>query len=58
MVLWDSWQQLAESDLDALDVAVQIFTEDANSTGQLRVLLRDPGGSDKLPPPIADLPQL
>jgi RNAse (barnase) inhibitor barstar len=58
VVLWDGWQQLAESDLDAFDVAVQIFTEDAHGTGQLRVLLRDPGGSDQLPPLIADLPQL
>jgi barstar (barnase inhibitor) len=56
IVLWDGWQQLATGDLDALDVAVQIFTEDAHGTGQLRVLLHDRSATDVPPSPVADLP--
>lgn len=56
VVLWDGWDDLAAGDLDALDVALQIFAEDALSAGQLRVLLRQTRSvADPVPPPLADV---
>lgn len=48
VVLWEGWRELLDSDQDTVDVALQVFTEDANEAGQLRVLIRE----------AADLPQL
>ena len=58
VVLWDGWRVLAEGDPDAFDVALQIFAEDALGSGQLRVLLHDPGSGADAPAAVADLPQL
>jgi RNAse (barnase) inhibitor barstar len=56
VVLWEGWQQLAAGDLDAFDVALQIFAEDALSSGQLRVLLRESSAdADLLGPALADV---
>jgi RNAse (barnase) inhibitor barstar len=57
IVLWTGWRDLATGDPDALDVAVQIFAEDALGSGQLRVLLQD---NSDMPPPsqAANLPIL
>jgi len=41
VVLWEGWRQLLDSDHDTVDVALQVFAEDANESGQLRVLLRE-----------------
>jgi RNAse (barnase) inhibitor barstar len=41
VVLWDGWRELLDHDHDTVDMALQIFTEDANESGQLRVLLRE-----------------
>ncbi len=57
IVLWQGWRDLAAGDPDALDVALQIFAEDALGSGQLRVLLQDPT-NDPIPSPAAHLPQL
>jgi RNAse (barnase) inhibitor barstar len=53
LVLWEGWQRLLECDHDTVDVAVQIFVEDAKESGQLRVLLHDTGSD-----PDVDLPGL
>ena len=41
VVLWEGWRELLDHDHDTVDVALQIFAEDANESGQLRVLLRE-----------------
>ena len=48
-------QLVAVGDLDALDVALQIFADDALGSGQLRVLLPDTEDPDLIPPPLADV---
>ena len=60
LVLWIGWQRLLECDHDSVDVAVQIFIEDAKESGQLRVLLADPPGESRLDLPglVATLPYL
>jgi hypothetical protein len=55
VVLWVGWEHLAAGDLDAFDVALQIFAEDALGSGQLRVLLPETGDPDPVPPPLADV---
>ncbi|MDX6282686.1 MAG: hypothetical protein QOH03_3757, partial [Kribbellaceae bacterium] len=42
-------------DHDTVDVALQIFTEDANESGQLRVLLRE---ADDVPDLVTEVPVL
>jgi len=58
LVLWDGWRRLLECDHDTVDVAVQIFVEDARESGQLRVLLREPdqAADGRVPGGIAALP--
>lgn len=41
LVLWEGWRELLDHDHDTVDVALQIFAEDANESGQLRVFLRE-----------------
>ncbi|TWD83449.1 barstar (barnase inhibitor) [Kribbella amoyensis] len=41
VVLWEGWRELLDHDRDTVDVALQIFAEDANESGQLRILLRE-----------------
>jgi hypothetical protein len=41
VVLWEGWRELLDHDHDTVDVALQIFAEDANESGQLRVFLRE-----------------
>lgn len=41
LVLWEGWRELLDQDHDAVDVALQIFAEVANESGQLRVFLRE-----------------
>lgn len=53
VVLWEGWRELLEHDRDAVDVALQIFTEDANESGQLRVLLRE---ADDVPDLVTEVP--
>jgi hypothetical protein len=53
IVLWEGWRQLLDSDHDTVDVALQIFAEDANESGQLRVLLRE---ADDVPPVVSAIP--
>jgi hypothetical protein len=55
VVLWVCWESLAAGDLDAFDVALQVFAEDALGTGQLRVLLPEAEDPDLVPPPLADV---
>jgi RNAse (barnase) inhibitor barstar len=43
VVLWEGWRELLDHDHDTVDVALQIFAEDANESGQLRVFLREAG---------------
>lgn len=52
VVLWEGWRHLLDHDRDTVDVALQIFTEDANESGQLRVLLRE---ADDVPDLVSDL---
>jgi RNAse (barnase) inhibitor barstar len=53
VVLWEGWRELLEHDRDTVDVAVQIFAEDANESGQLRVLLREAGD---VPDLVSEIP--
>jgi len=53
VVLWDGWRELLDHDHDTVDVALQIFTEDAKESGQLRVLLRE---AHDVPDLVNDLP--
>jgi hypothetical protein len=55
VVLWEGWRQLLDSDHDTVDVALQIFAEDANESGQLRVLLRE---ADDAPTVVSSIPVL
>lgn len=55
IVLWDGWRELLDHDHDTVDVALQIFTEDANESGQLRVLLRE---ADDVPDLVTGVPVL
>ncbi len=55
IVLWVSWESFAAHDLDAFDVALQVFADDALGSGQLRVLLPEAAGPDLVPPPLADV---
>jgi hypothetical protein len=48
LVLWEGWAALHAGDPDALDLAIQIFSEDP---GQLRILLRE----DQQTPRLANL---
>lgn len=41
VVLWEGWRELLDHDHDTVGVALQIFAEDANESGQLRVFLRE-----------------
>lgn len=41
VVLWEGWRELLDHDHDTVDMALQIFGEDAKESGQLRVLLRE-----------------
>lgn len=41
IVLWKGLHHLLEHDHDTVDVALQIFSEDATSSGQLRVLVHE-----------------
>ncbi|WP_112240411.1 barstar family protein [Kribbella monticola] len=53
VVLWEGWRDLLDHDHDTVDVALQIFGEDAKESGQLRVLLREAGD---VPDLVSDLP--
>jgi hypothetical protein len=53
LVLWDGWRELLDHDPDTVDVALQIFSEDAKESGQLRVFLRE---ADDVPDLISHLP--
>jgi RNAse (barnase) inhibitor barstar len=53
VVLWEGWRNLLDHDHDTVDVALQIFTEDANESGQLRVLLRE---ADDVPDLVSAIP--
>jgi RNAse (barnase) inhibitor barstar len=53
VVLWEGWSHLLAHDHDTVDVALQIFTEDAKESGQLRVFLRD---EPDVPDLVSDLP--
>jgi hypothetical protein len=53
VVLWEGWRQLRDSDHDTVDMALQIFVEDANESGQLRVLLRE---ADDVPTVVSAIP--
>ncbi|MEV6412631.1 barstar family protein [Kribbella sp. NPDC051718] len=55
VVLWDGWRDLLDHDHDTVDVALQIFAEDANESGQLRVLLRE---ADDVPDLVTEIPVL
>ncbi|TDD58451.1 barnase inhibitor [Kribbella antibiotica] len=41
IVLWTGLEHLLEHDHDTVDVALQILTEDATNSGQLRVLIQE-----------------
>ncbi|ADB31917.1 Barstar (barnase inhibitor) [Kribbella flavida DSM 17836] len=53
VVLWEGWRQLLDLDHDTVDVALQIFGEDAGESGQLRIVLRE---ADDVPDLVSDLP--
>jgi RNAse (barnase) inhibitor barstar len=53
VVLWEGWRELLDHDHDTVDVALQIFGEDAKESGQLRVLLRE---AHDVPDLVNDLP--
>jgi RNAse (barnase) inhibitor barstar len=53
VVLWEGWRESLEHDRDTVDVALQIFTEDAKESGQLRVLLRE---ADDVPDLVSEVP--
>lgn len=55
VVLWEGWRELLDHDHDTVDVALQIFTEDANESGQLRVVLRE---ADDVPDLVREVPVL
>jgi RNAse (barnase) inhibitor barstar len=55
VVLWDGWRELLDHDHDTVDVALQIFTEDARESGQLRVVLRE---AEDVPDLVSDVPVL
>lgn len=55
VVLWEGWRELLRHDHDTVDLALQIFTEDANESGQLRVLLREAGD---VPDLLSEVPVL
>jgi RNAse (barnase) inhibitor barstar len=55
VVLWEGWRELLDHDHDTVDVALQIFTEDANESGQLRVVLRE---ADDVPDRVKEVPVL
>lgn len=55
VVLWEGWRELLDHDHDTVDVALQIFGEDAKESGQLRVLLRE---AHDVPDLVNDLPEL
>ena len=53
VVLWDGWRELLDHDHETVDVALQIFAEDANESGQLRVFLRE---ADDIPDLVSAVP--
>ncbi|QNE22129.1 barstar family protein [Kribbella qitaiheensis] len=53
VVLWEGWRELLDHDHDTVDVALQIFGEDAKESGQLRFLLRE---AHDVPDLVNDLP--
>jgi hypothetical protein len=55
VVLWAGWRELLDHDHDTVDVALQIFIEDAKESGQLRVLLRE---ADDVPDLVTEVPVL
>jgi RNAse (barnase) inhibitor barstar len=55
VVLWEGWRELLDHDHDTVDVALQIFGEDAKESGQLRVLLPE---AHDVPDLVKDLPVL
>jgi RNAse (barnase) inhibitor barstar len=57
IVLWSGLHHLLEHDHDTVDVALQIFAEDTNSCGQLRVLIQETG-QDGTPDLLESLPVL
>lgn len=58
VVLWIGLYDLLDHDHDTVDVALQIFAEDATGTGQLRVLIQEPAGVEAAPDLLADVPVL
>lgn len=57
VVLWEGWRDLLDHDHDTVDVALQIFTEDAGESGQLRVFLREAElGNPDVPDLLSDIP--
>jgi RNAse (barnase) inhibitor barstar len=57
LVLWTGLRNLLEHDHDTVDMALQIFAEDTNSAGQLRVVLLESTGA-KTPELLSSLPVL
>jgi len=53
VVLWEGWRDLLDHDHDTVDVALQIFAEDVNESGQLRVFLRE---ADDAPDLVSSFP--
>ncbi|GAA1605588.1 hypothetical protein GCM10009789_69410 [Kribbella sancticallisti] len=53
VVLWEGWRELLEHDRDTVEVALQIFAEDANESGQLRILLSE---AADVPDLVSDVP--
>ncbi|MEV6894769.1 barstar family protein [Kribbella sp. NPDC051137] len=53
LVLWEGWRELLDHDHDAIDMALQIFAEDANEWGQLRVFLRE---ANDVPDLVSEIP--
>jgi hypothetical protein len=54
LVLWEGWRPLLEADHDTVSMALQIFSEDAKGSGQLRFLLCQ--DDDDTPGLLTDLP--
>ena len=53
VVLWEGWRNLLDHDHDTVDLALQIFAEDANESGQLRVLIRE---AEDVPDLVSEVP--
>jgi len=57
VVLWTGFRHLLDHDHDTIDRALQILSEDANTSGQLRVLIAEPA-DPAVPDLLSSLPVL